>query len=339
MRKVLIFLVVLILSAAAYPPAISTTGPAVNAHPGPPALYEFYWDDSIVRNGWCWYTEGNYWAVVFDDEKTSGVADGMVTSFGAVTYPNWPGSTYEGCYMHVFADSGGYPGADLDRTYLGFTNPGSFGWVDTAVSLTTSTFYVAFEQIGSYPDCDSLATDEDSGSHNWTGYEGAWGNTITYGDFMIRCYWVDDPGGDYTAPGVAGLNPADGAEGVPVTAKIVFHAVDDVSGVDVATIEFNARDASRGPLQFKLAIGAGEPSPAGVISGVLHIDDIDPLDVVCTFTPDDDLPYSDDITCTVASGLADMLGNRTYHDIVWGFTTEDNPAVENCTWGEIKSLY
>jgi hypothetical protein len=292
-----------------------------------------------VSSGWCWYTAGNYWAVVFDDEKTSGVADGTVTSYGAVTYPNWPGSTYEGCYMHVFADDAGYPGADLDSTYLGFTDGGSFEWVDAAVSLTTSTFYVAFEQIGSYPDTDSIAVDEVSGTHDWTGYEGAWGNTDTQGDFMIRCYWQNESGGDFLPPDVSGQNPADGAVDVPVSTKIVFHAVDDISGVDVATIELDVTDPVKSDHVFALALGSGGFSPAGVITGDLHIDDIDPLDVVCTFTPASDLPYADAVTCTVAAGLADMLGNQTHQDIVWGFTTEDAPAIENATWGEIKTLY
>jgi len=338
MRTLFILLAVLVLGVAAYPLALSTTGSSLNAHPGPPMEHEFYWDDGIVSSGWVWFTAGNYWAVVFDDEKTSGVADGLVTAYGAVTYPNWPGSTYEGCYMHVFDDSGGYPGADLDSTYLGFTDGGSFEWVDAAVALSTSTFYVAFEQYGDYPDTDSMATDAVGGIHNWTGYEGAWGSTSLSGDFMIRCYWEDDPGGDSNPPEVTGLNPADGAVGVPVETRIVFHVVDDISGVDVATIEFTV-EALESVHNFALAFSVGGLSPTGVISGVLHIDDIDPLDVVCTFTPDADLPYANTITCTVAAGLADVLGNKTRQDIGWSFGTEDNPGVANCTWGEIKALY
>ncbi|MCX7022405.1 MAG: Ig-like domain-containing protein, partial [bacterium] len=221
---------------------------------------------------------------------------------------------------------GGYPGADLDSTYLGFTDPGSFEWIDAAVALSTSTFYIAFEQIGDYPDCDSVAVDAEAGSHNWTGYGGDWSKTTLFGDFMLRCYWEDGTGGDFLPPEVTGLNPADGAVDVPVDTTIIFHVVDDVSGVDVATIELTAQDASRGPLKFKLALNAGGPSPTGVISGDLHVDDADLLDVVCTFTPDSDLPYADAITCTVAAGLADIQGNETSQDIVWDFTTEDEPG-------------
>jgi hypothetical protein len=339
MRKVFLAIVVLVMGAAAYPPALSTTGPAYDAHPGPPTEYEFYWDDGMLFSGWCWYSGGNYWAVQFDDEKTGGVADGLVTSYGAVTRPNWPDSTYQGCYMHVFADDVGYPGADLDRTYLGFTGSGTFEWVDASVGLTTSVFYIAFEQIGDSSHCDSVAVDAVAGTHNWTGYMGGWSEISIFSDFMLRCYWDGEPPEDFHPPEVTGMDPDDGEVDVHVDTTIVFHVTDDVSGVDVATIELTVEDTSKGVHSFAVALSAGGPHPAGVISGVLHIDDVDPLDVVCTFTPDSDLPYGDTITCTVPAGLADMLGNATHSDFVWDFTTEDAPGVKNSTWGEIKALY
>ncbi len=339
MRKVFLAIVVLVMGAAAYPPALSTTGPPINAHPDPPAEYEFYWDDGSLSSGWMWYDGGNYWATQFDDEKTGGVADGLVTAYGAVTVPNWPDSTYEGCYMHVFGDSGGYPGADLDSTYLGFTGSGSFEWVETSVLLSTSTFYIAFEQIGGSPSCDSVAVDAVAGTHNWTGFQGSWGEISIFSDFMLRCYWEDEPPEDYSPPEVTGMDP-DAEQDVPVDTTIIFHVVDDISGVDVATIEFTVEDTSKKTLSFALAFSTGGPSPTGEISGELYIDDIDPLDVVCTFTPDDDLPYGETITSIVAAGLADMLGNATENDIVWSFETEEDPGgVKNATWGEIKALY
>ncbi|MCK4593513.1 Ig-like domain-containing protein [bacterium] len=340
MRKIVILAVILVLSAAASWRAVSSSDRVVNAHPDPPAKYEFYWDDGSVAHFWCWYTGGNYWAVQFDDEKTGGVADGMVTAYGAATYPDWPDSTYQGCYMHVFDDDDNYPGSDLDRTYLDFASPGSFNWVETSVALSTSTFYIAFEQIGNYPDCDSVAVDAEAGTHNWTGYEGHWQNITMFNDFMLRCYWEDDTGEDYNPPEVTDMSPDDGAEDVPVDTTIVFHVIDDLSGVDVATIEFTVEDTTRGHQCFRLAFSTDGPSPTGEISGDLHIDDIDPLDVICKFTPDDDLPYAETITCTVPAGLADMLGNETQYDIVWRFTTEEEPPrLSNSTWGEIKTLY
>ncbi len=329
----------LALCAAASPLALSSGGPAYDAHPGPPTEYEFYWDDGQVIMGWCWYTGGSYWAVKFDEDKTGGDAEALVTAYGAATYPDWPDDTYQGCYMHVFDDLGGYPHADLDRTYMGFDDPGYFEWLDTAVALSTSTFYIALEQFGNYPYCDTMAVDAVAGTHDWTGYQGSWSPTTAYGDFMLRCYWEDEPGEDYLPPEVTDTDPEDGAEDVPVGMIITFHVVDDISGVDVATIELTVEDTSLNIHGFALALGVGGPSPAGPISGELHIDDTDPLDVVCTFTPDSDLPYADTITCTVPAGLADMFGNETHGDFVWDFTTEANPGVKNSTWGEIKALY
>ncbi|MCK4593512.1 hypothetical protein KAU45_03355, partial [bacterium] len=291
MRKIVILAVILVLSAGASWRAVSTSGPTFNAHPDPPAEYEFYWDDGVMVSGWVWYTGGNYWAVQFDEEKTDGFEYGLVTCYGAVTYPGWPDSTFQGCYMHTFDDVDDYPGSDLDSTFLQFTTGGVFEWVapDSSVGLSTSVFYIAFEQYGNYPSTDAVAVDAAAGTHNWTGFQGSWTQTSTFSDFMLRCYWEDDPGEDYRPPEVTGMNPDDGEEDVPVGTTIVFHVVDDLSGVDVTTIEFTVEDTSRN-LRFRLAFSTGGPYPTGEISGDLHIDDIDPLDVICTFTPDDDLP-------------------------------------------------
>ena len=318
--------------------AVSISGVPYSAHPQPPVEYEFYWDDGIMSSGWVWYTGGNYWAVQFDEQKTGG-SHGALTAYGAVTYPGWPDSTFQGCYMHTFDDIGDYPGADLDSTYLGFTTGGVFEWVDAFVYLTDGVFYVAFEQYGNYPTCDAMGIDAVAGTHNWTGYQGSWSPTTLYGDFLIRCYW-DTFSPDMYPPSVTDRDPRDGEEDVPVDSTIVFHVWDDLSGVNVATIEFYVEDTSRGPLPIRLAYSTDGPSPTGEISGELVIDDSDIWDVICTFTPDDDLPHGEIITCTVAAGLADRAGNATGYDIVWSFETEEDPGgVKNATWGEIKALY
>jgi hypothetical protein len=193
MHKTLLVVAVLAACVAAYTGAFSTAGVSFNSHPEPPAENEFYWDDGMRSAGWIWYTGGNYWAVQFDDLKTGGIADGAVTAYGAYVFPGWPDSHYEGCYMHVFGDDGGHPGDDLNRTYMGFSGTDSYTWLDVTVGLNTSVFYIAFEQISNYPDCDSLCIDEVVGIHNWTGFQGEWGQTTAYyGDFMLRCYWDDE---------------------------------------------------------------------------------------------------------------------------------------------------
>ncbi len=188
MKKLLI-LVLAVASFAAN--SVGTSGIPVNTHPQPPVGQEFYWDDGIMVSGWVWYTGGNYWAVQFDEEKTGGDDYSPLTKYGAVTYPGWPDSTFQGCYMHTFGDLGGYPGTDLDRTFLQFTTGGVFEWVtpDNWVLITTPVFYVANEQIGNYPQTDAMGVDAVAGTHNWTGFQGSWVPTTLFGDFMIRCYW------------------------------------------------------------------------------------------------------------------------------------------------------
>jgi hypothetical protein len=157
----------------------------------------YYWDDGSMSSCWAWYTGGNYWAVQF--EQTHGYE--RVSWLGAITYPDWPDEVFQGVNMHVFGDWGDYPGSHLGYEYLEFTTSGVFEWVETSIDLETDVFYVAFQQIGNYPLCDSMGVDAVSGTHDWTGYEGSWSPTGLYGDFLIRCCTGDmDP--DDGPPGI-----------------------------------------------------------------------------------------------------------------------------------------
>jgi hypothetical protein len=138
---------------------------------------------------------------------------------------------------------------------------------------------------------------------------------------------------DGTAPQVTGQHPADGDTDVPAGWDLVFHATDDMSGVDTSTIVFTCQDSSRS--EGGAALRAGGPN--GLIPGVLTIDDADPLNVVCTFNPDEPLP-ADTITCTVAAGLADEAGNATDSDITWSFKVHGADVTET-TWGSIKAQF
>jgi hypothetical protein len=186
-RLMLLVLVVAALGAN----SVMTTGVAVNAHPQPSYGWEFYWDDGIMSSGWVWYTGGNYWAVQFDEVKTGGVTNGWVFAYGAVTYPDWPDGAFQGCNLHTFSDLGGYPGSDLGYENLVATVGGVFDWVDAdpIVNLTDAVFYIAWQQVGNYPSCDSVGVDAVAGTHDWTGYQGSWGPSTAFGDFMVRCYW------------------------------------------------------------------------------------------------------------------------------------------------------
>ena len=160
------------------------------------------------------------------------------------------------------------------------------------------------------------------------------------GDDETWCIHVDT-----TAPTVGGRDPADGAEGVDPDTDIVFHVYDAGIGVDSSSIDFTVTDTSLGSLSegnLALSAGSGALSPdfkaAGEISGSLDINDDDPNDVICTFDPDDPLP-PDTITCTVAAGLADDLGNVTDSDIVWSFDVIGSGVDDNATWGQIKAEF
>jgi len=149
----------------------------------------YYWDDGALSSCWAWYTGGNYWAVQFDLYQSE-----VVTWIGVMTYPDWPDETYQGCNVHVFDDLGGYPGDDLLFAYLPLTGPEEFEWIEITdyIWLENNAFYIAFQQIGNYPSCDSVGVDAVAGTHDWTGYQGSWSPTTLNGDFMIRCCTGDE---------------------------------------------------------------------------------------------------------------------------------------------------
>ncbi len=149
--------------------------------------------------------------------------------------------------------------------------------------------------------------------------------------------------GDFVIPEVSGQLPADGATGVAVTSDIVFHVTDDMIGVDTSTISFSVEDGAKAASSTNSLTNIGNTATislssrgsTGAITGTLVTDDTDPNDVICTFTPDSNLP-PDTITCTIAAGLADDAGNETAADIVWSFDTAGS-AIEETTWGQIKA--
>ncbi|MCX7020880.1 MAG: Ig-like domain-containing protein [bacterium] len=147
---------------------------------------------------------------------------------------------------------------------------------------------------------------------------------------------------DLDPPYVAGMDPEDGAEGVPVDTAIVFHCKDYISGVDTDTIDFTVRSTTLRPgsacVSSASAVGV-EPVESVAISGVLAVDGVDPLDVVCTFTPDEDLPSDAVIICVVDDKLADLSGNEMGYNFIWTFSTVGIPQVERTTWGAIKAEF
>jgi hypothetical protein len=144
---------------------------------------------------------------------------------------------------------------------------------------------------------------------------------------------------DFEPPYVDGMDPDDGDTDVPTDSTIVFHCIDEISPVDLDSIDFTVQDStlSGGRVVSASHSVSTHASPARTLPGDLETDDTDPLDVVCTWTGDD--PFYDDvtITCTVAAGLADRRGNEMEEDFVWTFNT--GADVEDTTWGAIKAVY
>ncbi|MCK4594275.1 hypothetical protein KAU45_07220 [bacterium] len=176
------------------------------------------------------------------------------------------------------------------------------------------------------------------GSGPWYSSQSMWGTAYEIYFTIEGTTW--SPG---NPPYVDGMDPDDGDSGVPVDTDIVFHCVCDMRPVDTDTIVFTVEDQSRrlggGALHPGSSLPAlqGNPHPTGEISGTLEIDDSDPYDVVCTFTPDEDLPV-DLITCTVDGCLANDRGHEMGDDFIWAFSTGDY-GVEETTWGAIKAEF
>jgi hypothetical protein len=139
---------------------------------------------------------------------------------------------------------------------------------------------------------------------------------------------------DTEPPYVDGIYPEDGDWEVPD--RVIFHCIDELSCVDVDTIEFTLEDNTLGggrAVRTGAAVGA-RPSPTGEIPGDLDIDDSDPSDVVCTWRPDEPLSDWCYYTATVDGSLADERGNEMGEDFVWEFGYED---VEETSWGTVKA--
>lgn len=142
---------------------------------------------------------------------------------------------------------------------------------------------------------------------------------------------------DEQPPVVAGQVPANGAAGVPTNTTIVFHCYDE-TGVDPSTIDFTVESDGGGitPNAAPQANLGLQPAATAAVPGELLIDDSNPKDVVCTFTPTGELPAAL-INCSVAAGLADTLGNATAAPVSWSFSTEGFSTVAD-SWGAIKAL-
>jgi len=245
--------------------------------------------------------------------------------------------------LTVWIDSGGAPGEEVwseTVTDITDTDTGYDGWgysmfqtdmvPDDTFDLAAGTYWVEFFWTSTY----FYWLVENGGNLRQNG------SPMGVSGFFAISGTTWQPG---EPPYVCGMDPDDGDSGVPVDTDIVFHCRHDIHRIDIDTIDFTVEDTSRRPGGMALgsssasaALQAGAHS-AGEISGTLDIDDTDPMDVLCTFTPDSDLPV-DRIICTVAAGLSTDHGDVMEEDFVWTFST-GNFSVQETTWGAIKAEF
>jgi hypothetical protein len=264
-----------------------------------------------------WSTDNWAWAQWFDAP-----ADCYILS--ASFYVDENGTKYVGVWDNDDGGTYDLPGTLLGSVSHNFDYGGSPTWsdyvdlTDLGITLTGGErFWVGVVYAaGDNPYMGLDTTNPDHGAGYQTdGF--TWQFSSSF-DLMVRVK-IDD---DMDPPYVDEQDPApDRTGGADPGTDIVFHCKDDDKGVDPGTIGFTADDGTKAD-----------------VSGTLDIDDADLNAVICTFTPDSDLPEGATITCTVDGELADGLGNEMGSDAVWSFTV-GYVNVDEASLGEIKATY
>jgi len=306
----------------------------------PAAEYQFstgIWDQPPIYGGSS-YGWGEWFVTAFENDTGEDIA---VVELGMPCC----GPTSDEYGWVVWYDLGGLsvpPGNPQSADVYGFFTPADGGPTNPPVHYTyvdLSGENVVIEE----GTCFAVGYDVTgrggqvayNGYSTWAWYSGRWDHDFDWGvTALIQCRAettvIDHP------PYVDGMDPDDGETEVPFDSDIVFHCNDDLSGIDIDTIDFTVQDST---LSGGRALSAGAAlgvlfSPARILPGDLDIDDSDLTDVVCTWDGDEDFVEGVVVTCTVDGGLADLNGNELGDDFVWNFDTEG--AVANTTWGAIK---
>jgi hypothetical protein len=110
---------------------------------------------------------------------------------------------------------------------------------------------------------------------------------------------------DNTAPRIVSTNPANSAEGVPISTNVTAIFSEDMDPATIDTSTFTLKDGANAP----------------VLGTVLY----DSIAETATFTPDNNLSYSTTYTATVTTGVKDLVGNGLAADYVFSFTAEAAP--------------
>jgi len=156
--------------------------------------HEISYDDGTDENCYAWYDAGNRYAVRFTPPSYPVDLD----TARIRVYSGWqPG--HEAFDVEVYDDdgAGGSPGTLLGTVR---TTATAYGWHDVDISglgitITSGDFYIAFNQLTGYPNCEGLCidTDEPHYGRSWDYYGGVWSLERPDDNYMIRCV-VDLPG-------------------------------------------------------------------------------------------------------------------------------------------------
>ena len=150
-----------------------------------------FWDDGAPEENLGYsYT----WGVLFDEFKTGGDDSGVITRLGAVVYPNWPDSIYQGGYINVYQDDATSPGTLLGTYFLPISNPGYYDWIDIDdLALNTDRFWLIWTYTGSPPLLDALMRDDNGGNAHTYYFTDTQQYKYLNADACLRCYWDASP--------------------------------------------------------------------------------------------------------------------------------------------------
>ncbi|MEO0099878.1 MAG: T9SS type A sorting domain-containing protein [candidate division WOR-3 bacterium] len=152
---------------------------------------ELRYDDNEADNAWAWYFPNNGWANKFTPPYYPCKLTALKYYLWSSDWPNPGGNRI---IAKVFDDDGpdGSPGTEIYNSGPVTINRGTYNTINlpTPYTVNSGSFYVAYIQADSYPNCPGLAVDEDGpfAGQKWTylaEYD-TWELDPSPGDWMIR---------------------------------------------------------------------------------------------------------------------------------------------------------
>lgn len=200
-----------------YPQSLAVTIPGdgstevlIELQPFVGAPGELAYDDGSAENAWAYFEGGNGWAVRFSPAAGEAVrVRGARFRFWDTSWPN-PGGTDFAVEVWDASGPDGAPGQRVGGPVAATANRDG-SWTDVDLTdlglIIQGDFYIAYIQVGSYPNVPGLATDEDGdfAGRSWALVGGAWNPTPeAEGNRMIRALV------DVEVPPPTITSPADG---------------------------------------------------------------------------------------------------------------------------------